>query len=200
MLGQLSVDSFTPPEDNKSVTHQLQELQTIHGSDSSLLVLYTPGHTIDSICLYLLEEKALFTADTVLGQGTAVFEDLAAYVTSLHSLLQFREQSEIHQFTTIYPGHGPVVNDGHKLIDQYIKHRMERETQIVRVLSTPASSGNIWRLGDLVADIYANYPRSLWGPAAHGVQLHLKKLEVEKRVEHLEGEGEDSTWVLKSKS
>jgi endoribonuclease LACTB2 len=193
------VDSFAPPEDNSGVIHQLRELQTIHGSDSSLQVLHTPGHTTDSICLYLLEEKALFTADTVLGQGTAVFEDLAAYITSLHSLLQFRDQLETHQFTRVYPGHGPVVNDGPKLINEYIKHRMERETQIIQVLSAPAPSGNVWSIGDMVSDIYANYPRSLWGPAAHGVHLHLKKLEIENRVEHLGGEGENSTWVLKSK-
>ena len=45
-----------------------------------LVVLYTPGHSADSICLYLPIDWALYTADTVLGHGTAVFEDLAAYM------------------------------------------------------------------------------------------------------------------------
>ncbi|KAF8487632.1 Metallo-hydrolase/oxidoreductase [Gautieria morchelliformis] len=197
MLGQLSVDSFAPTVDG-SVIHHLRDLQTIDGSDCSLQILYTPGHTTDSICLYLPAEKALFTADTVLGQGTAIFEDLATYMTSLRSLLQFRSQSE-NQFMTLYPGHGPVVKDGPKLIEEYTKHRTEREAQIVQVLSAPPPSGNAWTLGELVADIYASYPRSLWAPAAHGIHLHLMKLKAESRVEHLGGEGENSTWVLQSK-
>ena len=197
MLDKLPGDSFTSPEDS-GVIHQLRELQIIHGNESSLQVLHTPGHTTDSICIYLPEEKALFTADTVLGQGTAVFEDLATYMTSLRSLLQFGCQPA-NQFRTLYPGHGPVVKDGPKLIDEYIKHRAEREAQIVQVLSAPAPSGNAWRLEELVANIYANYPRSLWGPAAHGVLLHLRKLKTEEKVEHLEGEGENSSWVLRSK-
>jgi ribonuclease/clavin/mitogillin len=45
----------------------------------SLRCLKTPGHTADSISLVLCEgEKGVFTGDTVLGQGTTVFTDLAA--------------------------------------------------------------------------------------------------------------------------
>src|SRR5438093_1681672 len=33
-------------------------------------VVHTPGHTLGSVCLYLREEKALFTGDTALGLGT----------------------------------------------------------------------------------------------------------------------------------
>lgn len=195
VLDQLPADSFIPPEDG-SVIHQLQDRQIIHGSDSSLQVLHTPGHTTDSICLYLPEENTLFTADTVLGHGTAVFEDLTTYMSSLRLLLQLVSSNHL---MTLYPGHGPVVKDGPKLIDEYSRHRMEREAQIVQLLSVPTPSGNAWRVEELVATMYADYPRSLWGPAAHGVLLHLMKLKTEQRVEHLEGEGEQSTWVLKDK-
>jgi ribonuclease/clavin/mitogillin len=44
----------------------------------SVRCLKTPGHTQDSISLVLVEgEKGVFTGDTVLGQGTTVFTDLA---------------------------------------------------------------------------------------------------------------------------
>merc|ERR1712072_1221660 len=48
----------------------------------SLKVIQTPGHTADSICLQWREGPRLlgiFTADTVLGHGSSVYEDLSAY-------------------------------------------------------------------------------------------------------------------------
>ena len=45
----------------------------------SVRCLKTPGHTADSVALVMCEgDRGVFTADTVLGQGTTMFEDLAA--------------------------------------------------------------------------------------------------------------------------
>lgn len=45
----------------------------------SVRCLKTPGHTADSAALVMCEgERGVFTADTVLGQGTTMFEDLTA--------------------------------------------------------------------------------------------------------------------------
>ncbi|KAJ6457307.1 beta-lactamase-like protein [Mycena sanguinolenta] len=147
-----------------------------------------------------LRDNALYTADTVLGQGTAAFEDLAAYITSLRAMLAF---AKAEGAGTVYPGHGPVVADGTQVIETYIRHRLEREAQIVGILKTPPpvasaaageSGSHPWTTWTLVATIYAAYPESLLLPAARGVTLHLEKLEGEDVVRRIGGEGKDTSW------
>jgi len=57
----------------------------------TLEVVHTPGHTLGSVCLYLREERALFTGDTALGLGTVAISppphgDMALYLQSLERL------------------------------------------------------------------------------------------------------------------
>ncbi|KAJ7857538.1 beta-lactamase-like protein [Mycena leptocephala] len=198
ILESLPQGSYAPSPEGAAF-HDLHDGQVISPS-SQLCVLHTPGHTVDSICLHVPQDNALYTADTVLGQGTAVFEDLATYIASLRKMLEF---SRTHGATAVYPGHGPVVADGEQVIATYIKHRLEREAQIVAILKTPPPVASVasadgashpWTTWTLVATIYAEYPESLWLPAARGVDLHLRKLEGEGIVKRIGGEGKDTSW------
>jgi ribonuclease/clavin/mitogillin len=50
----------------------------------SVRCLKTPGHTADSVALVMCEgERGVFTGDTVLGQGTTIFTDLSACMSTL---------------------------------------------------------------------------------------------------------------------
>ncbi len=87
----------------------------------------TPGHTDDHMCFSLVEEQAIFCGDTVLGQGTCVFRNLKTYMASLGALIAAKPQR-------MYPGHGPVIEEGVPFVQAYVEHRMKRERQIVDAL------------------------------------------------------------------
>lgn len=200
-MASLPIDSYTHSPGGEPV-HDLAEGQTITTDDGSatLQVLHAPGHTLDSVALYLAQDGALFSADTVLGQGTAVFEDLSIYLATLRKLLDFSKTGDGAAYTILYPGHGPVVKDGCGTISTYIKHRLEREAQIVAVLRGTGEltgSGQSITTQDIVSVIYKDYPQNLWLPAAYGVNLHLRKLEVDGLVRRAgEGDGLEARWEV----
>lgn len=184
---------------NGSVFHDLQDGQVFQDSDRTTIfrVLHTPGHTVDSIALHLPEDKALYTADTVLGYGTSVFEDLGSYLNSLRRLLDLGSNDEDGDYDTLYPGHGPVVEHGRETISLYIQHRLDREKEILRVIRSPIpgdSNNEYWTTWEIVKVIYKEYPENLWLPACRSVELHLLKLQGDGLVRHIGGEGPEAKW------
>lgn len=70
-------------------------------------VLHTPGHSKGSVCLYLGDEGALFSGDTLFEAGFGRTDlyggDFHALRASLQSLLALPGE------TRVYPGHGPAT-------------------------------------------------------------------------------------------
>jgi glyoxylase-like metal-dependent hydrolase (beta-lactamase superfamily II) len=166
---------------------------------ASLRVVHSPGHTADHVALWLREEAALFSGDAVLGEGTAVFADLGEYLRSLQLFVELFESEEGPAGALegarkgrVYPGHGPVVEDGLNKIKEYISHRQLREDQIVDVLkkqyevsSNPQLEVDIpsgLSAREIVSLIYPPLSPSLQDAAAGSVVLHLRKLLQERRV------------------
>jgi glyoxylase-like metal-dependent hydrolase (beta-lactamase superfamily II) len=150
--------------------HSLKDGDEIHTEGATLKMYHTPGHTEDHLSAVLMEENALFSGDCLLGEGTAVFENLRKLMNSLMFYLELDP-------SIIYPGHGPVVNNPVEKIKEYIEHRHQREQQILNVI--PPEVSKAVSIEDIVRKIYTNVPEKLMKAAAVNVFHHLIKLEEE---------------------
>lgn len=157
-----------------SAGRRLSDGEAIEVSGVALEVLETPGHASDHICLWLGAERALFSGDLVLGEGTSVISppdgNLTDYMKSLEKVRRLGPQR-------LYPGHFDPRDDAVQWVDWYITHRKEREEQILKLVSEGAKTP-----AELVAVIYDSYPTELYPIAERSVIAHLDKLIAEDRV------------------
>jgi glyoxylase-like metal-dependent hydrolase (beta-lactamase superfamily II) len=144
--------------------------QTVAG----LQAIATPGHAADHFCFLL--EKACFTGDLILGEGSTIVGprdtggSLLDYMHSLERLQQL-------ELEVLYPGHGPEVHDPQAKIAEYVEHRMMRERRLVAALERGERSREA-----LLAEVWDDVPAQLRGAAAVAMQAHLEKLQAEGRL------------------
>ena len=146
-------------------------------------VVATPGHTADSLSFVLPAEAAVLTGDTVLGRGTTVVAhpdgQLGAYLDSLDRLHALAESREIG---TIWPGHGPVIDDALRALDYYVSHRAERLAQVesavdhLRRQPHPEGLAADELPRRVVEMVYSDVDPVLWGAAELSVRAQLEYL------------------------
>jgi endoribonuclease LACTB2 len=175
---------FIAPDENSSYG-PIQDGEVFEVEGAKIRAVHTPGHTTDHTVFIVEDTGELFTGDSILGQGTAVFECLSTYISSLKKQLDLGP-------TILYPGHGPVIRGESAAsgkIQEYITHRQQREDEIVKVIAEAA--GEVTTM-DIVKVIYAKYPQSLWPAAERGLLLHLNKLKDEGKAREVTG----GKWIL----
>jgi glyoxylase-like metal-dependent hydrolase (beta-lactamase superfamily II) len=133
----------------------------------------TPGHAPDHLA-YVLPDGAAFSGDAVLGRGSVGVtpgkgaegrSSLGAYLDGLRRLREY-------PMTTIYPGHGPIVDDPLAKIDEYLDHRLDRERRLIAALDGGARS-----VDAMLDQVWDDVPPELRPAAAVTLAAHLEKLE-----------------------
>ncbi|KAF8810020.1 hypothetical protein BYT27DRAFT_7281894 [Phlegmacium glaucopus] len=79
------------------------------------------------------------------------FEGSASALPLSSPFLENQGETEVNsEYDNLFPGHRAVLMNGQEIIATYIKHRLERETQIVEVLRLPVLVGHRWTAFKLV--------------------------------------------------
>lgn len=146
-------------------------------------VVGTPGHTADSLCFVVPQDRAVLTGDTVLGRGTTVVAhpdgQLGAYLSSLERLHALCGEEGI---TAVWPGHGPVIDDALGALDYYLAHRRERLEQVRVALADLQAQPHPEGISTddlpqrIVEVVYADVDPVLWGAAELSVRAQLAYL------------------------
>jgi glyoxylase-like metal-dependent hydrolase (beta-lactamase superfamily II) len=137
-----------------------------------LHVYGTPGHSFDSLCFWLPQDRAMLTGDTVLGRGTTIIAQDGGLADYLRSLDTLRAAAEGLGARALLPGHGPVLPDPIGALDGYIAHRRQRLDQIRTAQAQGARTPR-----EIVKVVYADVDRSLWPAAEMSVRAQLDYLE-----------------------
>jgi len=172
----LVIDSELPRSDETfdatyAPDRVLEDGETVAGEGWTLRAVHTPGHTSNHLCFALEESGALFTGDHVMGWSTSVVippdGDMGDYMRSLERL-QAREDR------IYYSAHGEPIRKPRQLVGAMMKHRRQRENQILRLLGERARS-----VPEFIPEMYKGLDERLVKAAQMSVMAHL--LDLEKR-------------------
>ena len=96
-----------------------------------LEVFYTPGHAPGHLCFFERRYGSLFVGDMVSALSSVLVRrkdgTMADYLASLRRLASLPSEM-------IYPAHGPAVTGGPAILEQQLRHRAEREAQILAAI------------------------------------------------------------------
>jgi len=139
-------------------------------------VLFTPGHTDSHIALFEEKSRTLIAGDHVVGFGSAVLDsksggDMYDYFKSTHLMLELNPR-------IVLPAHGQPNFSPIELLNYYLTHRQQRENAILECYK----SGKV-TLDEIVRTVYTDTPPQMWPAAKHNIELHLRKLQKEGRIE-----------------
>jgi glyoxylase-like metal-dependent hydrolase (beta-lactamase superfamily II) len=172
--------------DGLEVDTQITEGFRIEATEFRLRALHTPGHASNHLCYLLEEEQLLFSGDHIMQGSTVVIAppdgDMAAYLESLERIRSMR-------LRFIAPGHGHLIDEPRAVVDDYIRHRLEREQQVVAALV----AGDRTTV-DIVARLYPDLIEELVPRAKQTVHAHLRKLATEGRVTTKDVDDADGEW------
>jgi len=142
----------------------------LHLGGIALRILWTPGHTPGSICVYDERSGCLFTGDTVLGSGRSY--EVPLIRLSSKAMVESLKRLEGLRISWLLPGHGDPVKDGRKRIADSIKAIEQIPKRILSMLEERARSSS-----ELSEELL------VWPQTVDTVLLELEKQSRVRRIE-----------------
>ena len=163
----------------------VSEGNVIEVGDYALELIRVPGHTPGQMCLWMKEQKAMFTADHVLFDITPNItkwpdceDSLGKYIESLHKI-------DSYPVKTALPGH-QMSGDFHARIGELLVHHTERLAECERIVQETPGMTAYDIAGRMSWNIYARnwetFPvRQKWFAVGECL-AHLDRLQCENKV------------------
>jgi glyoxylase-like metal-dependent hydrolase (beta-lactamase superfamily II) len=147
---------------------ELGDGDVVRAGNLNITAVYTPGHSADHLSFLLPDDRAIFTGDLILGQGSSMVTypegDVAAYLRSLDRLASLEPRM-------LFPGHWDPVTDAMGKIDEYRRHRLDREAQVLAEARRGPGTA-----AELTRRVYGDLDEKLNAAAEMTLRAHLRKL------------------------
>ena len=184
MFGRL-VDRDSEWEDETFVPDTvLSHGDTISTNEYTLETIHTPGHASNHLCFYLKDQKCLLTGDHIMDGSTVVIAPPDGNMTEYIESLKLLESYDIDYFA---PGHGEFMQEPSKTIQSIIRHRLSRESKVLRCIENNKDQD----IDKLLLSVYDDVPDILHPIARMSLLAHLIKLEADGKILQI-----DNTYSL----
>ena len=175
MFGRL-VDRDSEWEDETFVPDTvLSDSDTISTNEYTLETIHTPGHASNHLCFYLKDQKCLLTGDHIMDGSTVVIAPPDGNMTEYIESLKLLESYDIDYFA---PGHGEFMQEPSKTIQSIIRHRLSRESKVLRCIENNKDQD----IDELLLLVYDDVPDILHPIARMSLLAHLIKLEGDRKI------------------
>ena len=157
----------------------------------NLSVVFTPGHDYSEISLYDEKTKIVFSGDHILPRITPFIPVQNENSNLLKEFLDSLDKVDHLDHEIIAPGHGNIISNPHKRIEQMKLHHQRRSERILGFLKNEDLTG--WEISNKL------FPRDLDSLnlrlAFQETLAHLHLLKSQRRVEKNNKNGVNK-WAL----
>ena len=140
----------------------------------NLRILHTPGHARGHVCIFEEKNGSLITGDLMAGFGTIVIDPPEGHMATYFDSLRRMQALSV---TALFPAHGPAMANAKAKIQNYLDHRMERESRILAAWQSGHRESSA-----IMKEVYTDVAPAMHGLAERSVIAHLEKLREEGRL------------------
>ena len=151
----------------------------VSNDEYTLEVIHTPGHASNHLCFFLKESNCLLTGDHIMDGSTVVIAPPDGNMTEYIESLELLKNYNIGYFA---PGHGNYMHSPERTIESIIRHRLSRESKVLRCIDKNKNSN----LDELLLLVYDDVPETLHPIAKMSLMAHIIKLEDDNKIINIE--------------